>query len=84
MFPQKALKLPKNSQAEKELRDQAMQDGLKTAVGVPMTLAKKTNSIWEPLLHLAECGNINCKSDLQAIICSFRYSMKYHNILMLL
>ena len=32
---------------------------------VPMSLAQKTNSIWEPLLDLAECGNMNCKSDLQ-------------------
>ena len=31
-----------------------------------MSLAHKTNSIWEPLLDLAECGNMNCKSDLQA------------------
>ena len=30
-----------------------------------MSLAQKTNSLWEPLLDLAECGNMNCKSDLQ-------------------
>ena len=35
-------------------------------IRVPMSLAHKTNSIWEPLLDLAECGNMNCKSDLQA------------------
>ena len=34
-------------------------------IGVPMSLAQKTNSLWEPLLDLAECGNMNCKSDLQ-------------------
>ena len=30
-----------------------------------MSLVLKANSIWSHLLELAECGNINCKSDLQ-------------------
>merc|ERR1712032_404338 len=61
-----AMKLPKSSEAMIEARNKAMQEGLKTAIRVPMSLAHKTNSIWEPLLDLAECGNMNCKSDLQA------------------
>merc|ERR1712227_651530 len=56
-----ALKLP-------ERRERAMQDGLKTAIGVPMSLAVKTNKLWDSLLDLAECGNINCKSDLQVAV----------------
>lgn len=60
-----ALKLPKNSEEEKTIRSLAMQAGLRTAVGVPLGLAKRTNSIWDELIQLANCGNINCKSDLQ-------------------
>merc|ERR1711962_1101434 len=60
-----AMKLPKSSQEEQETRDAAMQAGLKTAVGVPLQLAQKINTLWPSLLELAKCGNINCKSDLQ-------------------
>jgi len=63
-----AMKLPKSSEAMIEARNKAMQEGLKTAIRVPMSLAHKTNSIWEPLLDLAECGNMNCKSDLQVAV----------------
>jgi len=60
-----AMKLPKSTADEQKARDAAMQAGLKTAVGVPLQLAKKTNTLWPSLLELAHCGNINCKSDLQ-------------------
>jgi len=63
-----ALKLPKNTNEEMKLREVAMQEGLKTAIGVPMSLVLKANSIWSHLLELAECGNINCKSDLQVAV----------------
>jgi len=60
-----AMKLPKGTADEQRARDAAMQAGLQTAVGVPMNLAKKTNTLWPSLMELAKCGNINCKSDLQ-------------------
>jgi len=60
-----AMKLPKDTTEEKKEREVAMEAGLKTAVGVPLSLAKKSNEVWSILLNLAECGNINCKSDLQ-------------------
>eukprot|EP00092_Neocalanus_flemingeri_P021794 GFUD01023643.1.p1 GENE.GFUD01023643.1~~GFUD01023643.1.p1 ORF type:complete len:540 (-),score=166.13 GFUD01023643.1:93-1712(-) len=60
-----AMKLPKDTTEEKKVREDAMEAGLKIAVGVPLSLAKRSNSIWSTLLELAECGNINCKSDLQ-------------------
>merc|ERR1719370_2093950 len=59
------MKLPKTTEKEKEERDKAMQEGLKTAVGVPLQLATQTNTLWDSLWELAQCGNINCKSDLQ-------------------
>lgn len=60
-----AMKLPKSSPEEREAREAAMQLGLKAAVGVPMQLACRANSLWDSLWELAQCGNINCKSDLQ-------------------
>lgn len=43
----------------------AMQQGLKTAVEVPCTLAVKVNNLWSSLKMLAHHGNLACKSDLQ-------------------
>merc|ERR1719500_1447738 len=60
-----AMKLPKGTEEERAAREAAMQGGLQTAVGVPLALATRTNTLWPSLLELAECGNINCKSDLQ-------------------
>merc|ERR1711974_552207 len=59
-----AMKLPKSTADEQKARDAAMQAGLKTAVGVPLQLAKKTNTLWPSLLELARCGNINCKAEM--------------------
>jgi len=63
-----AMKLPKVTAEEKKIREEAMEEGLKTAVGVPLSLAHKANSLWAELVLLAECGNINCKSDLQVAV----------------
>lgn len=60
-----AVKLPKNTPEEKESREVAMQEGLKKAIGVPLSLAEKVNTLWPSLEELATCGNVSCKSDLQ-------------------
>lgn len=46
-------------------RDQAMQDGLKKAVGVPMSLAERVTVLWPNLKELVMYGNLACKSDIQ-------------------
>ncbi|XP_072274563.1 formimidoyltransferase-cyclodeaminase [Pyxicephalus adspersus] len=43
----------------------ALQDGLKEAVGVPLSLAEKVNTMWKPLLEMSKHGNTSCISDLQ-------------------
>ncbi|XP_053374675.1 formimidoyltransferase-cyclodeaminase-like [Mercenaria mercenaria] len=60
-----ALKLPADSEEEQAMRSAAMQDGLCTAIQVPLTVSRLTNGLWDPLKELAKIGNINCKSDLQ-------------------
>jgi Methenyl tetrahydrofolate cyclohydrolase len=62
-----AMKLPKTSEEEIAKREEAMDEGLKKAISVPYNLAKTINKIWGVLVELAAIGNLNCKSDLQAI-----------------
>ncbi len=75
-FPQKAthvfqvaLKMPKATPDEISARDLALDSGLKKAIGVPLGLATRANSIWDTLSELAQVANINCKSDLQVTCC---------------
>ena len=58
------------------VRERALQNGLKTAVKVPMTLARKASALFTPLEQLAKLGNINCKSDLQ-VIQSSNFSLSF-------
>ncbi|XP_063067810.1 formimidoyltransferase-cyclodeaminase [Engraulis encrasicolus] len=60
-----ALKLPKSSPEEVKRREAAMQDGLKKAVGVPLSLAERVTQLWAPLKEMVTHGNVACKSDAQ-------------------
>jgi len=60
-----AMKLPKTSPEEVEVRNNEMQKAIVTAINVPMGLAHKLNSLWDLFDTVAKLGNINCKSDLQ-------------------
>jgi glutamate formiminotransferase/formiminotetrahydrofolate cyclodeaminase len=62
------MKLPKTTEDEQTIRDSAMQEGLKTAVQVPLNLAMLGCKLLPDLLELAKLGNINCKSDLQVAV----------------
>ena len=48
----KALKLPKSTPEEETIRLNAMQNGLKTAIRVPLQLALKASTLFEPLLGM--------------------------------
>ncbi|KAM5152882.1 formimidoyltransferase-cyclodeaminase [Mantella aurantiaca] len=60
-----ALKLPRDSEEQQQKRFTSLQNGLKEAVGVPLSLAEKINTLWKPLLELCKHGNAACISDLQ-------------------
>uniref|UniRef100_A0A8D0HTX8 Formimidoyltransferase-cyclodeaminase n=1 Tax=Sphenodon punctatus TaxID=8508 RepID=A0A8D0HTX8_SPHPU len=60
-----AMKLPKSTTEERERRTAAMQQGLKKAVSVPLSLAEKVHALWAPLTEMAQYGNTACKSDIQ-------------------
>jgi len=60
-----AVKLPKTSPAEEKVREERLDQGLKTAISIPLKLAVTANSLWPPIKELAAIANIACKSDLQ-------------------
>nr|XP_006636740.1 PREDICTED: formimidoyltransferase-cyclodeaminase [Lepisosteus oculatus] len=60
-----ALKLPKNTEEEIKRREAAMQEGLKRAVRVPLSLAERVSVLWPSLKEMVLYGNLACKSDLQ-------------------
>uniref|UniRef100_A0A4W5NG25 Formimidoyltransferase-cyclodeaminase n=1 Tax=Hucho hucho TaxID=62062 RepID=A0A4W5NG25_9TELE len=60
-----ALKMPRNTTNEVKRREDAMQEGLKQAVAVPLSLAERVNLLWPCLKEMVLYGNVACKSDLQ-------------------
>lgn len=60
-----ALKLPKGTADEIKRREEGMQEGLKAAVVVPLSLAERINTLWPVLKEMVKYGNVACKSDIQ-------------------
>lgn len=61
-------------------REEAMQEGLKQAVSVPLSLAESINTLWPSLKEMAKYGNAACKSDIQVRVierrdCRYIYSI---------
>jgi glutamate formiminotransferase / formiminotetrahydrofolate cyclodeaminase len=60
-----AMKMPKNTDKEKAVRETKMQEGLKKAIDVPLKVMRLGNECWEWMLQMAKYGNISSKSDLE-------------------
>lgn len=60
-----AMRLPKNTDDEKKVRNQMMQDGLKKAVEVPLKVMRTADGCWDYMKELAKCGNLSSASDLE-------------------
>ncbi|XP_050418214.1 formimidoyltransferase-cyclodeaminase [Patella vulgata] len=77
-----AMKLPHSNEEETNERQKALQQGLSTAVKVPLCVARIVTSLWAPLKELSEIGNINCKSDLQVGVRNLETAVwgTYYNI----
>ena len=60
-----AVRMPKNTPEEKAARNDAMQNGLKKAIEVPLKTMRLGDSAWNYLLEVAKCGNIASKSDVE-------------------
>ncbi len=60
-----AMKMPKSTEEEKKTRHAKMQQGLKKAIDVPLSVMRKADECWEHIMEVAKYGNMNSKSDLQ-------------------
>jgi formiminotetrahydrofolate cyclodeaminase len=58
-----AYKLPKNTEAEKQHRSQAIQDGLKNAARIPLSVAEDALKIMDLAARAIEKGNKNAATD---------------------
>jgi glutamate formiminotransferase/formiminotetrahydrofolate cyclodeaminase len=59
------LRMPRGSEAEKKARREKMQNGLKTAIRVPLKTMQLGDRAWAPLCETARYGNPASKSDVQ-------------------
>lgn len=59
-----AMKMPKNTDEEKKLRNEKMQEGLKKAIDIPLNVMRISDACWDSMVELAKQGNINSASDL--------------------
>jgi glutamate formiminotransferase/formiminotetrahydrofolate cyclodeaminase len=59
-----AMRLPKHTDEEKKVRNQKMQDGLKKAIDVPLTVMRICDSCWQWMIEMSKYGNIASSSDL--------------------
>lgn len=60
-----ALRLPKDTEAERIVRTEQMQAGLKKAIEVPMLTIKMADGAWDALCEVARFGNIASRSDME-------------------
>jgi glutamate formiminotransferase/formiminotetrahydrofolate cyclodeaminase len=60
-----ALRMPKESDAQKEKRRNAMQAGLKKATLVPFHTMELADRAWAPLLEIARVGQYTSRSDVE-------------------
>lgn len=60
-----SMKMPKKTDSEQKVRKEKMQEGLKKAINVPLSVMRIADSCWEWMIQMAEHGNIASKSDLE-------------------
>ena len=59
------LRMPRETEAQKTARRARMEEGLKTAVKVPLKTMELGDAAWEAMVGVARHGNIASKSDIQ-------------------
>ncbi|NOS85833.1 MAG: glutamate formimidoyltransferase [Ignavibacteria bacterium] len=59
-----AMKLPKDTDEQKKLRTELMQEGLKKAINVPLGVMRTADECWSYMIELAKIGNASSASDL--------------------
>ena len=59
------LRMPKDTERQRQARSAKMQSGLKTAIKVPLTTMRLGDQAWDALLLVARYGNPASRSDTQ-------------------
>ncbi|HSJ08076.1 MAG TPA: glutamate formimidoyltransferase, partial [Longimicrobiales bacterium] len=60
-----AIRMPRDTEAQREARSAAMQEGLKSATRVPLHTMELADRAWEPMIGLARIGAYSSRSDLE-------------------
>lgn len=60
-----ALGMPQDTEEQRATRYEATQEGLKKAIEVPLTVMRVADRCWEPMVQMAQHGNIALRSDLE-------------------
>lgn len=60
-----AMRLPQNTHEEQTARNNAMEEGMKVAIEVPLKTIKTADRVWNDLIEVAKIGNFSSRSDLE-------------------
>jgi len=60
-----AIRLPKDTPEQKAIRDEAMENGIKKAIDIPLSTMKLGDAAWDKMVEIAKYGNIASKSDIE-------------------
>ncbi len=67
-----AMKLPKETEDEKKIRAEKIQEGYKKAIEVPLTLGTKVTELYPYCKELAENGNSNAITDVAVALINIK------------
>ena len=76
------LRMPKDTPQQQAARTAKMQEGLKTAAGIPLKTMQLADRAWDALYDVARYGNIASKSDIQVGACALKTGIwgAYQNV----
>lgn len=60
-----AFGLPRESETQRAARHKAVQEGLKSALDVPLEIMRIADRCWDAMIEMARHGNLASKSDLE-------------------
>ena len=66
------MKLPKETEDEKKIRAEKIQEGYKKAIEVPLTLGTKVTELYPYCKELAENGNSNAITDVAVALINIK------------
>lgn len=71
-----AMKLPKETDEERELRSEKIQEGYKAAIEVPLGLGTKVTELYDYARELAEKGNSNAITDVAVALLNIKAAVE--------